>query len=104
VQLLELVLLLSRAQSVALKIIELKTFLDVIKTRVHAAASPTAHVHSIGYFVSRETSSIVNTTRKILVEEGAGAFFKGIIPRCLIISPLFAITMTVYEMLQKRFG
>jgi hypothetical protein len=37
-----------------------------------------------------------------LKTEGAGALFKGVVPRTLIVSPLFAITVLVYEV-QQRF-
>ena len=35
-------------------------------------------------------------------EGGAGAFFKGLGPRLMIIPPLFGITLTCFEMLQRR--
>lgn len=75
---------------------------DVVKTRVHAAAVP--QPMSFGAFFEREFSLITQTVSTLSKNEGAGAFFKGIAPRCLIISPLFAITMSVYEVLQRRFG
>jgi solute carrier family 25 (mitochondrial aspartate/glutamate transporter), member 12/13 len=73
---------------------------DVIKTRVHASATPIAAL-SASEFFSRELTLIRDHTSSILQKEGAGAFFKGIVPRCAIISPLFAITMSCYEKFQQ---
>lgn len=79
------------------------TPLDVIKTRVHSKAVA-ARVDGIGLFVSREVSLIKMNVANIVKNEGYPAFFKGVVPRCMIISPLFAITMTCYEKLQQKFG
>lgn len=76
--------------------------IDVIKTRVHSQARP--EKLNASQFFSREFSLITQTTSKLLANEGSAALFKGIVPRCLIISPLFAITMTCYEKFQQRFG
>ncbi|KNE73217.1 hypothetical protein, variant [Allomyces macrogynus ATCC 38327] len=37
----------------------------------------------------------------IIRNEGAGALFKGWLPRCMIVSPLFGITLLVYEAQQR---
>jgi hypothetical protein len=72
---------------------------DVIKTRVHANVVPVKGI-AFGQFVSRECSLIKDEFSNLIRKEGASALIKGIIPRCLIISPLFAITMSCYEKFQ----
>jgi len=67
----------------------LATPMDVIKTR--RQANPSAY------------PSVGLTVRRILKEESPTAFFKGVGPRVLIISPLFGIAMMVYETLQSQF-
>ena len=76
--------------------------IDVIKTRVHANAVPSRL--SWGEFVSNERHLLSSTTRTVIAHEGYGALFKGLGPRCLIVSPLFAITMACYEKFQQTFG
>lgn len=107
----------------------ISTPLDVIKTRVHSAAEP-ANMPLLK-FIAREKNLVTTQINNILANEGAfrlrgwlllalaivmivtlilvlstgrGAFFKGLVPRCFIISPLFAITMFCYEGLQNKFG
>lgn len=84
------------------------TPLDVIKTRVHSAAVAATLTGSPGdaarQFVSREAELVRDNFRAILKKEGAGAFFRGVVPRSVIIAPLFAITMTCYEELKERFA
>jgi len=46
---------------------------------------------------------IVDTFSRTLKEEGFRALFKGAVPRMLIVSPLFGITLTTYELLQGYF-
>jgi len=75
--------------------------LDVVKTRVHSAAKPIRL--NFSEYLSREFLLLGEHTKNIWNKEGIPAFFKGIIPRCLIISPLFAITMACYEKMQKTF-
>ena len=76
--------------------------MDVIKTRVHAAAKPAR----LGFseFVRREVSMWYVHASGIVRSEGAGALFRGVLPRCAIISPLFGITMTCYEEMQQLWG
>jgi len=76
--------------------------MDVIKTRVHAAAVPVR----LGWteFVRREVSMWTVHASGIVRSEGVGALFRGVVPRCAIISPLFGLTMTCYEEFQQRFG
>jgi len=38
-----------------------------------------------------------------MIEEGPRALFKGTLPRILIVSPLFGITLATYEVLQGFF-
>lgn len=75
------------------------TPLDVIKTRVHAAAVRA----ETGTFWRSEVQLVRHTVSKLWYNEGVSALFKGIVPRCLIISPLFGITMTCYEKFQSTF-
>jgi len=77
------------------------TPIDVIKTRVHRAAKPERI--DFAQFAQREVSMIATTYTATVSREGYGALLKGILPRCLIISPLFAITMTAYEFMQITF-
>lgn len=67
------------------------TPLDVIKTRLQA------------YGGSNE-KTIAQTYKHIVTTEGTTALFKGCLPRVLIMSPLFGITLTVYELLQNFLG
>lgn len=76
--------------------------MDVIKTRVHANA--VAEPVPLSTFFSRECRLLRHHTTAIIREEGYRALAKGLVPRCLIISPLFAITMACYEAFQQRFG
>jgi len=66
---------------------------DVIKTRLQVQTA----VGSVAY------KGIIDTFSRTLKEEGPRALFKGAVPRMLIISPLFGITLTVYELLQGYF-
>jgi len=67
------------------------TPMDVIKTRIQAKS------------VDRKYNGIRDCFWSVLKEEGPLAFLKGAIPRILIISPLFGITLCVYEVLQGYF-
>lgn len=78
------------------------TPIDVVKTRVHANAKPEKLEWRI--FASREVVLLRTHYRDIVTKEGVGSLFKGLGPRCAIISPLFAITMGCYDMFQQRFG
>jgi len=78
------------------------TPLDVVKTRVHANVKPERL--PLNAWLVREIFAFRYHYRSIVVHEGYRALFKGIGPRCLIISPLFAITMTCYEMFQQKWG
>ncbi|KAJ1499512.1 hypothetical protein HMI56_004350, partial [Coelomomyces lativittatus] len=60
---------------------------DVIKTRLQTDAA--------------KYTSIPQCFKSIWVNEGPKAFFKGVTPRCLIISPLFGISLLVYEAQQR---
>eukprot|EP01100_Stratorugosa_tubuloviscum_P000785 TRINITY_DN1179_c0_g2_i1.p1 TRINITY_DN1179_c0_g2~~TRINITY_DN1179_c0_g2_i1.p1 ORF type:complete len:288 (-),score=121.96 TRINITY_DN1179_c0_g2_i1:181-1044(-) len=70
----------------------LATPADVIKTRIQAKGEGAAKYNGIRDCATR-----------ILKEEGVTAFFKGSIPRVLIVAPLFGITLSVYEILQGFF-
>lgn len=63
---------------------------DVIKTRLQV--SPPKGVEPY--------KGIVDCVSRTLKAEGPGAFFKGVVPRVLVVSPLFGIALAVYE-LQK---
>jgi solute carrier family 25 aspartate/glutamate transporter 12/13 len=80
----------------------LSTPMDCIKTRVHNAAQPSAL--PFRQFFTRERQLIAHEWRNLIKHEGARALFKGIVPRCCIISPLFGITMFCYESFLEHFG
>lgn len=63
------------------------TPMDVIKTR---------------YQSQRDKKSILDLYKETFKKEGMQAFFKGIVPRCLIVSPLFGISLMVYD-IQKSW-
>lgn len=76
--------------------------LDVVKTRVHANAVPSKI--AISEFMAIEKNLLITNYKNIIAKEGYGALVKGLGPRCLIVSPLFAITMSCYEAFQDRWG
>lgn len=63
---------------------------DVVKTRLQVKGG------------SQRYSGILDAFRKIVAEEGWAALMKGYQPRMIVQAPLFAITMSAFE-LQKRF-
>lgn len=65
---------------------------DVVKTRLQVKPQPGDPVYT----------GIADCIKQINAKEGPSAFFKGVGPRCLIISPLFGIALVVYEF-QKKF-
>eukprot|EP00128_Syssomonas_multiformis_P000512 Colp12_sorted_trinity150504_noHs@22106 len=67
---------------------------DVIKTRIQVTPKPGQR----GY------SGIVDCVTRTYKEEGLRAFGKGVGPRVMIISPLFAIAISVYEAQQRFFA
>jgi len=69
------------------------TPLDVIKTRLQAKTAPGVAPYK-GW---------LPTVSRIVAEEGAGALFKGVGPRTIIISPLFGIALMVKETLANWF-
>lgn len=60
---------------------------DVIKTRLQSKTPAGVEPYK----------GIANTASRIVANEGAPALFKGILPRVLVISPLFAITLAIFE-------
>jgi len=70
------------------------TPMDVIKTRLQAQTGSAV----------KQYSGIMDCASQILQKEGPTAFFKGTVPRILIIAPLFGITLTTYEVLQGFFA
>nr|KAJ3421877.1 hypothetical protein HK105_001978 [Polyrhizophydium stewartii] len=69
----------------------LVTPMDVVKTRLQVIPKPGDKVYT----------GMMHCYRDILANEGASALFKGVVPRVLIVSPLFAITVLVYEVQQR---
>lgn len=63
------------------------TPMDVIKTR---------------YQSERNGRRILDLYKETFKREGLHAFFKGVLPRCLIVSPLFGISLMVYD-IQKSW-
>ncbi|KAF9160046.1 hypothetical protein DFQ27_003105 [Actinomortierella ambigua] len=65
---------------------------DVIKTRLQVATRPGEVAHK----------GIADCFQHIVRKEGVSALFKGIVPRCMIVAPMFAIALLVYD-LQQRY-
>ncbi|KAF8986813.1 hypothetical protein BGZ52_007494 [Haplosporangium bisporale] len=65
---------------------------DVIKTRLQVARKPGDPTYK----------GIADCFQHIVRNEGVAALFKGVVPRSLIVAPMFAIALFVYE-LQQRF-
>eukprot|EP01042_Synura_sphagnicola_P002111 gene2111-2520_t len=63
---------------------------DVIKTRLQVAGGKERY------------GTMVNAFRTIVREEGVGALYKGVVPRMVVVGPLFAITLLAFEA-QKAF-
>lgn len=61
------------------------TPMDVIKTR----------------YQSLPRASIALVVREAWTKEGPRAFFKGTLPRCMIVSPLFGISLMAYDLQQR---
>ncbi|KAJ1735444.1 mitochondrial aspartate-glutamate transporter agc1 [Coemansia sp. Benny D160-2] len=66
---------------------------DVIKTRLQSSSQPSPPYRGIADCASR-----------ILQTEGPLAFFKGVVPRCLTMAPLFGIALMMYDLQQKTLG
>ncbi|KAF9355532.1 hypothetical protein BGX26_006438 [Mortierella sp. AD094] len=67
---------------------------DVIKTRLQVARKP-------GEPVFR---GIADCFQHIVRNEGVAALFKGVVPRSLIVAPMFSIALFVYELQQRYLG
>lgn len=72
----------------------LSTPADVIKTRLQTESRS----------AKPEYTGIIQCARKIMVEEGFGAFWKGAIQRVIRSSPQFGVTLLAYEMIQRLFA
>eukprot|EP01137_Pigoraptor_chileana_P022815 Opistho-2@88160 len=70
------------------------TPMDVVKTRLQAPLAPGEAPYK----------GIRECTARIWKNEGGAAFFKGVVPRVMIISPLFGIALTVFEIQQRYIG
>ncbi len=46
--------------------------------------------------------NLPNTLRTVIREEGPSALFKGVVPRMVVVGPLFAITLLAFEA-QKQY-
>jgi Mitochondrial carrier protein len=68
----------------------LVTPMDVVKTRLQATNSP--------------YTSMTHCYSQIIKTEGPKALFNGVVPRMLIVSPLFAISLLVYEFQKRIFS
>jgi hypothetical protein len=68
------------------------TPMDVVKTRLQTKGN------------GENYRGIFHCAQSILQREGASAFFKGSMQRCMIVAPLFGITLFVYEAQQKYFS
>lgn len=65
------------------------TPMDVIKTRLQAQGGSTAY------------SGIVDCATQIYTKEGVGAFFKGWLPRSLVVAPLFGVALIAFEAMKQ---
>ena len=75
----------------------LSTPLDVIKTRLQAPAREGATPYK----------GIVDCFTRTVKEDGVAALGRGMVPRIIVISPLFGIALAVYEfqkVLIKKWG
>ncbi|KAJ2739569.1 mitochondrial aspartate-glutamate transporter agc1 [Coemansia sp. BCRC 34301] len=66
---------------------------DVVKTRLQSSVQP-----------SPPYAGVVDCASRIWGNEGPRAFFKGTVPRCLTMAPLFGIALMMYDMQQKILG
>ncbi|XP_055381615.1 calcium-binding mitochondrial carrier protein Aralar1 isoform X2 [Condylostylus longicornis] len=66
---------------------------DVIKTRLQVVARTGQTTYT----------GVLDATKKILVEEGFRAFWKGTVARVFRSSPQFGVTLVTYEILQRLF-
>ncbi|KAJ2550057.1 mitochondrial aspartate-glutamate transporter agc1 [Coemansia sp. RSA 1933] len=66
---------------------------DVIKTRLQSSSQPSPPYSGLGDCASR-----------IMRTEGPSAFFKGVVPRCLTMAPLFGIALMMYDLQQRIVG
>ena len=62
------------------------TPMDVVKTRLQTANDPTL--------------SMLQVYKDILRKEGVRAFFKGSIQRCIVVAPLFGISLGVFDVMK----
>ncbi|KAF9400466.1 hypothetical protein BGX21_004242 [Mortierella sp. AD011] len=67
---------------------------DVIKTRLQMARKPGEPVYR----------GISDCFQHIVRNEGVAALFKGVVPRSLIVAPMFSIALFVYELQQRYLG
>lgn len=65
----------------------------VVKTRLQVVAKPGEPVYN----------NMLHCYKEIIKNEGPKALFKGVVPRSMIVAPLFAITVLVYEVLSPLF-
>ncbi|ORX85571.1 mitochondrial carrier [Basidiobolus meristosporus CBS 931.73] len=64
---------------------------DVVKTRLQVAPKPGEPVYR----------GFAHCFKEIVRNEGPSALFKGIVPRCMIVSPLFGFALLTYEAQQR---
>ncbi|KAI8898778.1 mitochondrial carrier domain-containing protein [Globomyces pollinis-pini] len=69
------------------------TPMDVVKTKLQVLPTDGVSLYS----------GQLDCYRSILVKDGISGLFKGVVPRVLIVSPLFAITVLIYEFQQRLF-
>ncbi|KAI9502332.1 mitochondrial aspartate-glutamate transporter agc1 [Coemansia sp. RSA 1358] len=66
---------------------------DVVKTRLQSSSQPVPPYRGV-----------VDCATRIAGTEGPRAFFKGVVPRCLTMAPLFGIALMMYDLQQKILG
>jgi hypothetical protein len=73
------------------------TPMDVVKTRLQVIKRQ----GDTQYRGQLDCYRYFTFTRTVLAKDGISGLFKGVVPRVLIVSPLFAITVLVYEFQQR---
>ncbi|KAJ1964773.1 mitochondrial aspartate-glutamate transporter agc1 [Dipsacomyces acuminosporus] len=66
---------------------------DVVKTRLQSSSQP-----------SPPYRGLIDCASRVMKNEGPRAFFKGTVPRCLTMAPLFGIALMMYDLQQKILG
>jgi hypothetical protein len=80
----------------------LVTPMDVVKTRLQASYHP-KQLPDAASASQQSYKGIRHCFISIYRTEGVASFFKGALQRCLVIAPLFGVSLLVYEAQQSFF-